>query len=63
MIDRRINETDLREILARATSYRRDAEPGRWIIEAVQKGQSWEIVVEPIAMEKVLVVITAFVVE
>jgi hypothetical protein len=60
MIDRGFNETDLREMLQRATGYRTDAEPGRWVIETSHDGKSWEVIVEPDAIAKLLIVVTAY---
>jgi hypothetical protein len=60
MADRDFNEIDLRLMLERATGYHADVEEGRWVIETSQAGRAWEIVVEPQPDDKVLVVITAY---
>jgi hypothetical protein len=60
MLDRSFSETNLREMLETATGYRADAAPGRFIIEAVRAGQSWEVIVEPDAVARILIVITAY---
>ena len=60
MIDRAFAETDLRAMLEDATGYRADYEPGRWVIETGLHGAPWEVVVEPIEPERILLVITAY---
>jgi len=60
MIDRGFSELDLREMLELASGYRRDKDPNRWVIETSHRGRVWEVVVEPQAVEKLLVVVTAF---
>jgi hypothetical protein len=62
MIDRSFSETDLRQMLELATGYRPDFDPGRWVIETAWLGRPWEVIVEPINAEKLLLVVTAFVV-
>jgi hypothetical protein len=63
MIDRGFNETDLREMLAAAKTFRPDREPGRFVIEMSHGGRSWEVIVEPLTAEQLLLVVTAYVVE
>lgn len=60
MIDRRFNEADLRLMLENATGYHEDHEAGRWGIETTHNGRSWEVIVEPLPEEQVLVVVTAY---
>jgi hypothetical protein len=60
MINRGFSETDLRTILADATGYREDCEPGRYVIETRHDDQDWEIVVEPSADDETLLVISAW---
>ncbi len=60
MIDRSFNEVDLRDMLQRAAEYRVDQTSGRWVVSTTHCGESWEVVVEPQAAEKLLVVVTAF---
>ncbi len=60
MKDRGFNETDIRLMLEDASGYHKDVEEGRWIIETMHEGRSWEIVVEPILNERMLVVVTAY---
>lgn len=63
MIDRDFNEIDLRRMLEDATGRRpqwaEDAEL-RFIVETRHRGGPWEVIVEPIAEESVLLIITAF---
>lgn len=47
-------------MLERAKSYRPDIVEGRWIIEALHRRRSWDVIVEPDAAAKLLVVITAY---
>ncbi len=63
MVRRRFSETDLREMLERATTFREDEEFGRWLIDTMHKGEPWAVIVEPQQTEKVLLIITAYKVE
>lgn len=60
MEDRQFNEVDLRTMLERAQSYRRDIVEERWLIETHHKEHAWEVIVEPDIVGKLLVVITAY---
>jgi len=60
MADRRFTELDLRRMLDKATSFRRDIVEGRWVIRTRHRRRPWEIIVEPDSAEKLLVVITAY---
>ena len=60
MIDRRFSEADLREMLESAVGYHPNHEPARWAIETAHEGRPWEVIVEPVAAEQVLVVVTAY---
>jgi len=60
MIDRSLSEIDLRRMLQHANNYRRDVMPDRWIIEARHRRRAWEIIVEPDAEARILVVVTAY---
>lgn len=60
MEDRRFTGVDLRRMLEHATGYRRDLVPGRWVIGTRHRRQLWEVIVEPIAAERLLLVITAY---
>ena len=63
MVDRRFSETDLRAMIAVATGCHADIEAGRWVIETRHDGRPWEVIVEPVADEKVMVVVTAYALE
>jgi hypothetical protein len=63
MIDRGFNEVDLRGMLETATGYDPAVEPGRWVVRTRYGGEGWQVVVEPIQAEGVLLVITAFAIE
>jgi hypothetical protein len=63
MEDRRFTEVDLRTMLNKATSYHADVEPGRWVIAARHRRHKWEVIVEPDADARVLVVVTAYPIE
>lgn len=60
MMDRRFNETDVRLMLENATGYHEDVEPGRWAVETKHGGRVWEVIVEPVRTEFVLMVVTAY---
>ena len=60
MEDRNFNEVDLREMLERSKSYKKDIIEGRWVIETVHERHLWEIIVEPVGVENLLVIVTAY---
>ena len=60
MTDRRFSEADLRTMLEDASGYHENDEPGRWVVETRHGGNAWEVVVEPVPQENVLVVVTAY---
>ncbi|HUU83337.1 MAG TPA: DUF4258 domain-containing protein [Phycisphaerae bacterium] len=60
MTDRRFNEADLRLMLEDASDYHQNAEPGRWVVETHHADRAWEVIVEPVPQETVLVVVTAY---
>jgi hypothetical protein len=60
MEDRQFNEVDLRAMLERARSFRRDIVEDRWVIEARHDEYAWEVIVEPDVVSKLLVVVTAY---
>jgi hypothetical protein len=62
MAERDFSEIEVRRMLSVATGFRRDAVPGRWIIETRHKRRPWEVIVEPDPDAQVLVVITAYLV-
>jgi hypothetical protein len=60
MEDRGFNEVELRAMLELASGYRPDVVDGRWVIETSHAGKSWEAIVEPDGMLKLLVIVTAY---
>jgi hypothetical protein len=60
MEDRQFNEVDLRTMLERARSYRRDIVEDRWVIQTRYDEHAWEVIVEPDVASKLLVVVTAY---
>ena len=60
MTDRRFNEVELRLMLEGASGYGENCEPGRWVVATRHAGHPWEVIVEPVPQEKVLVVVTAY---
>jgi hypothetical protein len=60
MVDRQFNEPELRLMLDGATDFRENHEEGRFVIETTHEDRSWEVVVEPLADEQILLVITAY---
>ena len=63
MVDRGFLETDLREMMERASGFREDFESGRWIVDTTHDSTAWQVIVEPDDHDKLLVVITAFPIE
>ena len=63
MADRGFDETDLRDMLERATGFNPDHIPGRWLIHTTHADRPWDVVVEPDAEVQSLVVVTAYAVE
>jgi hypothetical protein len=60
MSDRGFNETELRLMLETPIAIRDDHEEGRYVIECLHKGRAWEVIVEPDAAEKVLIIVTGY---
>lgn len=60
MVDRQFNEADLRLMLEEALGYHENHEPGRWVIVTRLHGMHWEVIVEPDAQARVLVIVTAY---
>jgi len=60
MVDRRFTEVELREMLEAAEGYRTDIVEGRFVIETRYRRKHWEVVVEPDAVVRRLVVVTAY---
>lgn len=60
IVDRGFSEIDLRSMMEAAMRLREDEEPGRWIVETSHASRPWEVIVEPDAEDRLLVVITAY---
>ena len=60
MVDRGFNEVDLREMLEGSTSMTPNVVPGRWVAVSRWRRRRWEVVLEPDASAKVIVVVTAY---
>ena len=60
---RGFNAVDLRLMLQDASGYHENCEEGRYAIRTRHEGRRWEVIVEPVPQEKVLVVVTAYRVE
>ena len=60
MLCRDFNETDLRTMLADARAYERDVDASRWVVQTRWHGLDWEVIVEPDAEKRRLVVVTAY---
>lgn len=60
MIDRSFSEIDLRAMIEHAAGLCPNHEPGRWVVETTHDRRAWEIVVEPLPAEKILLVVTAY---
>ncbi len=63
MLDRQFSPVDLRLMLEDASGYHPDREPGRYVVETRHEGRRWEVILEPIPEEKVVVAVTAYPVE
>ena len=63
MEDRDFTEIDLREMLEQAQGYGPDVVVGRWVIATRHRRRRWEVIVEPDADTRLLVVVTAYPVE
>lgn len=63
MVDRRFTEVDLRDMLVRATGFRPDHVPGRFVVETTHAGRDWIVIVEPEEPAETLVVVTAYAVD
>ena len=63
MAERRFSEMDLREMLESAHGMRAASHFGRWTIETTHDSRPWEVIVEPDPSDRVLVVITAYMVD
>lgn len=60
MVDRGFNEVGLRKMLENARGYRPDIVEGRWVIVAYYRKETWEVIIEPDAEIKRLVIVTAY---
>jgi len=60
MEDRRFTEVDLRRMLEHASGHRRDTVAGRWIIQTRHRRRAWEVIVEPLITEQLVMIITAY---
>ena len=60
MVDRNFTDVELRNMLQAATGYRRDIVEGRFVIATRHEHRSWEVVVEPDPLERLLVIVTAY---
>jgi len=54
------SELDLRNMMTSAMNLHEDHEPGRWVVETTHESRPWAVVVEPDAVDDLLVVITAY---
>jgi hypothetical protein len=63
MVDRNFTEVDLRRMFSAATGLRRDVVTAHWVVETRHRGRRWEVIVEPEADTRVILVITAYTVE
>ena len=60
MVDRRFNEADLRLMFEHGLGCRANHEEGRWVIETKHGVHPWEVIVEPLPDERILLVVTAY---
>jgi len=60
MVDRGFTEIELRLMMNRASSLRRDVVAGRWAAVTRHRKRPWEVVIEPDFDVQRIVVITAY---
>lgn len=60
MDDRSFTEVDLRRMLEHALAFRADVVEGRFVIVTEHARRAWEAIVEPDAVDQLLVVVTAY---
>lgn len=60
MVDRGFSEVDLRSMMSAAVDLREDSEPGRWVVEVSFGSRTWQVIVEPDPIDRLLVVVTAY---
>lgn len=60
MIDRDFTEADLRSMLADAEACEQTADPERFLIRCRVEGRLWHVIVEPDALVRLQVVVTAY---
>jgi hypothetical protein len=60
LLTRHFTEIDLRRMMEHATNFRKDYMEGRWIIDTRFRQKTWHVIVEPLADETKLEVITAY---
>ena len=60
MLDRRFSEVDLRHMMERALGLTRCEEPDRWMVDTRHDNRSWQVLVEPDPLDRMMVVITAY---
>jgi hypothetical protein len=60
MADRYFDEVDLRAMLEKAKAFSPDVVEGRFIIRTKHRRRAWEVIVEPNAIERRLIVVTTY---
>lgn len=60
MADRQFTELELRAMLDRASEFRADIAPGRWVADTRHRRGRWEVILEPDFAAKLIVVVTAY---
>jgi hypothetical protein len=60
MADRGFTEIDLRAMLGGDIQMGHDIVPGRWLVHARLRTRPWEVIIEPIHDERIVLVITAY---
>ncbi len=60
MMDRQFNEADLRLMLDDASGYHVNDQEGRFVLTTRRDRQLWEIIVEPLYDEHILLIVTAY---
>jgi hypothetical protein len=60
MVDRGFTEVDLRAMLGEGIDMTHDIVPGRWVVDTRFRTRPWEVIVEPLHDERIVLVITAY---
>jgi len=60
MEDRDFTKVDVRRMQEDARSLRPDVVEDRWVVETAHGLRRWEVIVEPDALDRIVVIVTAY---